>query len=320
MQKRVTSLSIPVPFSLKATVLSHGWHECAPMSWCEGGACFQVIERDGRVPFRLSITEGARRDKRVKVKIAIEANSVSDHAVALMRQRTATMLRADLNLRGFYDLARTHDRLAVIPRIGAGRLLRTASITEGVIKTICAANVNWTQAVKMINRIGQLGPCLKNFRNLNAWPTPSEILSAGPDYLLNVARVGYRSEQILSFCRSVRDGSFDAEGLEEIAASKDSATLREQLLKIMGIGPAGAHFLMSLLGHFDHVSVDSWTIAFVSKRYLNGRKPTVKQVENIYKRYGQWRSLVWWFEQWLDWETARSMLPRSRGCSGGTSC
>ncbi|MEE9296857.1 MAG: hypothetical protein V3W34_18080 [Phycisphaerae bacterium] len=279
------------------------------MTWCEGGSCFQVIERDGNMPLRLSITQGERRGRRVRVRIAIEADSVSDQVVALMRKRTATMLRADLDLDEFYKLAAAHDRLAAIPRIGAGRLLRSVSISEAVIKTICGTNVNWAQAVKMINRIGQLGPCLKNFRNLNAWPTPAEILAAGEDYLLNVARVGYRCKSIVAFCRAVREGSFDAEGLDAFAASNDSEQLRKRLLSIKGIGPAGAHFLLGQLGHFDRVSVDSWTMTYVSGRYLNGRKPTVKQVEKIYERYGRWRSLVWWFEQWLEWDTARSMLP-----------
>ena len=89
---------------------------------------------------------------------------------------------------------------------------------ENVIKAICGTNVNWGQAVKMINRIGQLGPTIPNFANLNAWPTPRQILRAGKTYLTERCRVGYRADSILAFCENVRDGSIDPESLIEEAA------------------------------------------------------------------------------------------------------
>jgi 3-methyladenine DNA glycosylase/8-oxoguanine DNA glycosylase len=160
----------------------------------------------------------------------------------------------------------------------------------------------------MINRIAQLGPCLRHFRSQNAWPTPSEILAAGSDYLLNVARVGYRTDAILTLCRNARDGSFDPDSLDALAQTASTEELYTRLLSIKGIGPTSAGFLLSLLGRFDRMSVDSWTIAYVTENHMKGRKPTVRQVERIYERYGDWRQLVWWFEQWLTWDTARSML------------
>ena len=73
-----------------------------------------------------------------------------------------------------------------------------------------------------------------------------------------------------------------------------------------------AAFLVGLLGRYDRVPVDSWTIAQVAENYMKGRKPTVRQVERLYERHGQWRQLVWWFEQWLTWGTAQAMLEGQR--------
>ena len=70
--------------------------------------------------------------------------------------------------------------------------------------------------------------------------------------------------------------------------------------------------LVGLPGRYDRVSTDSWTIAYVAENYMTGRKPTVRQVERLYERYGQWRQLVWWFEQWLTWDTAQTMLDGQR--------
>lgn len=308
MHSRTTHILIPKPFSLKATALSHGWHECSPMSWCEAGECLQVIERIGNMPVRLSMIQGTSNRSHVRVGLHVEAAALRPTDVSLMRRRAAVILRRDLDLREFHALACSLPKLMPITRMGAGRILRTTSMTESIIKTQCAANVNWTQAVKMINRIGQLGPCLAEFRSLNAWPTPREILAAGEDYLQNVARVGYRAKFILEFCRSVTDGSFDADALDEFAATHPTDDVFAHLLTINGIGPAGASFLLSLLGHFGRMSIDSWTLTYVGRTYMNGRKPTVKQVEKIYKPYGEWRQLVWWFEQWLHWGTAQSMV------------
>ncbi len=308
MESAKTSISIPRPFGLKATALGHGWHECAPMSWCEGGGCLQIIERDGVIPVRLSLTEGPRRGRNARVNIAVEAHKVSDRLVALMRERTRTMLRADVDMSGFYELAATRDDIAPVAQIGAGRILRSADMTENIIKTICATNVNWVQAVKMINRIGQLGPHIHHHRSQNAWPTPREILAAGEDYLLNIARVGYRAEPILALCRSVLDGSFDVAGLDAFAESATTDELYAHMCSIKGIGPASAGFLLGQLGHHERLSIDSWTITYVGNKYMNGRKPTVKQIEKRYQPYGRWRNLVWWFEQWLEWDTAQSIL------------
>ena len=278
------------------------------MSWCEAGACLQVIERIGNVPVRLSMTQAAGTRSHVRIRLRIEASELRPADASLMRRRAAIMLRRDLDLSEFHAHVRSIPKLKPILRIGAGRILRNTSMAENIIKAQCAANVNWTQAVKMINRIGQLGPCLAEFRSLNAWPTPREILAAGEDYLLNVARVGYRAKFILAFCRSVTDGSFDVDALDQFAATNTTDDVYARLLTINGVGPAGASFLLSLLGHFGRMSIDSWTLTYVGRTYMDGRKPTVKQVERLYEPHGEWRQLVWWFEQWLHWGTAQSML------------
>ncbi len=312
MKSTETAFSIPAPFSLKATALGHGWHECAPFSWCEGGACLQVIERRGDMPVRLSMVQTDDRDGAARVRLVIEADEVDKGLKGLMIARAKLMLRADLDLSGFYKMATRHKPIRAAARIGSGRILRNASMIENIIKTICATNVVWGQAVKMINRIAQLGPGLREFRSLNAWPSPREILNAGEDYLLGVARVGYRSVSILELCAAACDGRFDDGALDTLAETADTKVLQDRLLAIRGVGPASARFLLSLLGHYDRLSIDSWTRQFVSDRYFEGGDVTPKQIEEIYEPFGQWRQLVWWTEQWLEWETARSIVKESR--------
>ena len=280
------------------------------MSWSEGGRCFQLVERDGNTAFRVAVLEAGRPRGRVSIRATIDAPDGGRGLVSRMRDNLRLILGLDHDLKEFFSLCRDHPRLHVLPRIGAGRGLRSASMAENIIKALCGTNVNWTQAVKMINRIGQLGPIVPHFRSLNAWPTPREILRAGERYLLEVCRVGYRAESILAFCRDVCEGRFDPDELDEMAASDDvtSDDILARLRSIRGIGPASAHYLLSFLGRHDRLAIDSSTIAHVARVHLNGKRPTLKQIEKIYAPYGKWKNKVWWYEHWLTWGTAKQIL------------
>ncbi len=305
------TLKVPPGFSLKATVLSHGWHECAPMSWSEGGRCFQVIERDNSSAIRVAVTESAGGKRRGnRLALSIEGRDLPEAAAAEVVGRIRLTLGLHEDLSEFYALCDEHPSLGVIPRIGGGRLIRSASMAENIIKALCATNVNWTQAVKMINRIAQLGPHVPHFRSLNAWPTPAEILRAGERYLDEICRLGYRTESVLKFCRDVDEGRFDPEKLFAHAAdpSVSSDDLLAELRSIRGIGPSSAHSLLSFLGRHDRLSIDSATVAHVSEVHFKGSKARPKQIERIYAPYGRWKNLVYWCENWLTWATARQIV------------
>jgi 3-methyladenine DNA glycosylase/8-oxoguanine DNA glycosylase len=313
MKAEVVTLSAPRPFSLKATALSHGWHECAPMSWSEGGSCLQIIERDGDRAYRISVTEGRKSARSVSLNVRIEGGPLTEAGVARSLENLRMAMGLDQDLGEFFAICREHPTLRVLESIGAGRSIRSVSMAENVVKTICGSNVNWTQAVKMINRLGQLGPSVPHFRSLNAWPTPREILRAGEKYLLEVCRVGYRAEAILKFCEDVVEKRFDPDELDVMARDPNVTTeeISSRLKSIRGVGPTSANYLLSFLGRHDRLSIDTSTVAHVARTHTNGRKPTIKKIEKIYAKYGPWKNKVWWFEHWLNWGTARRILEES---------
>ncbi len=330
MDRRTLELEVTQPFSLRATALGHGWHECAPMSWCEGGSCLQWLTRDGSLVRRISVLQRASSRRRVTLELLLEGRELTDASEDLARRECVVSLGLDSRLDEFHELCRAHPLLHVVPKLGAGRLLRNASMTENILKAICGTNVNWDQAVKMINRLAQLGPLFPHFRNLTAWPTCGEILKAGESYVRGVARLGYRTEAILKLCQESVTGEADLDAqevdsganghadqhprcgpasLDALARTEPTPALRKRLLGIRGVGPATAGFLLSILGHHDHLSIDSATLAHVTRLHLSGRKKaTAKQVEAIYEPYGKWKNLVYWFESWIHWDTARSMI------------
>jgi len=322
MIQRTLKLNAPPDFSLKATALSHGWHECAPMTWSQGGNCFQIIERhrtsdrDRDSAFRVCVTETkqrARKRKALNVSIDTDvrnAATIEDDVVEAIRSRLRVTLGLDLDLTEFYTMCESDDALAVVPVIGAGRMIRSASMTENILKAICSTNVNWTQAVNMINRLCQLGPNLTHFRNLSAWPTPREILRAGNKYLSDVCRLGYRCDSILKFCDDVATGKLDPESFDAMATDPNvpSEDLVKKLCEINGIGPTSANYLIGFLGRHDRLAIDSATYAHVAEHHTKGRKPSAKKIERLYAKYGKWKNKAAWLENWLTWDTAKELI------------
>jgi len=280
------------------------------MTWSEVGGCFQVIDREDDDAMRVSVVEISGRRKARKLAVSVEARHVDDERVRRAIERLRVVLGLDRDIREFHELCEQHPRLKFIPAVGAGRGLRSARMSENIVKALCSTNVTWSQAVKMINRIGQLGPALPHFVNLSAWPSTAEILRAGEGYLVEVCRVGYRAKSILEFCRHVESGRFDAEALDEMARdpSVASSAILAKLRSIHGIGPSSAHYLLSFLGRHEHIAIDSATVAHVARVHMNGKRPTRKEIERIYEPFGKWKQLVFWYEHWLTWGTARQLV------------
>jgi len=111
-------LIAPREFSLKATVLSHGWHECAPMNWSEGGRCFQTIECIGDQPYRVSVVENGNGRRAPKLTVTVDGGERADGVFQRVRDRLRVTLGLDRDLSEFYELCARHLRLKAIPRIG----------------------------------------------------------------------------------------------------------------------------------------------------------------------------------------------------------
>jgi 3-methyladenine DNA glycosylase/8-oxoguanine DNA glycosylase len=307
------TVRIPVkkPFGLFPTVICHGWYQTLPFHWDHERRVLQRAERlqDKRIMLVEMSEERSSRPGHVDVVVAVTGEGAHDLGVAgEMARRAKVMLHLDEDLRGFYALAKARPELAAARRAGAGRLMRAPSLWEDVVKTILGTNVLWKQAVVMINRLAVLGdPCPAN-PSLRAWPTPGQITRAGERFLRDNVRAGYRSPYIIELATSQKTGAIDLEAVEAQAATMDRDELYRTLTGLKGIGKSSAHYLMNLLGHYDHISVDSATIAYAKRELFHGRRPTEKQIRRRFAEFGRWQSLVYWFARWSPkpawWEDA----------------
>ena len=301
MQTAGARLCVRKPFSLFSTVVSHGWYQTLPYRWVEDDAALLRAEalRDGRVMLvRIEEAKSPRRGH-IDLVVTVTGEAAKDPGIAAeMARRVRVMLHADEDLRGFYALCRTVPDLHEALKQGAGRCMRAPTLWEDVIKTILGTNVTWRQAVSMINRLAQLGDPSPADPTLRAWPTPGQVVRAKEKFLRDTVRAGYRSPYIMELAVAQKSGALDLDAIDAAARKMTESELYKALIALKGVGKSSAHFLMNLLGHYDHLPVDSATYAYAKRELFNGKRPTEKQIRKLFARYGKWQSLAYWYGRW----------------------
>jgi 3-methyladenine DNA glycosylase/8-oxoguanine DNA glycosylase len=213
-----------------------------------------------------------------------------------VREKVAWMLDLDLDLDPFYALARGEPRLAHVEETGRGRILRSPTLFEDVVKTILTTNVQWSGTIRMVKAlVSAFGDPLPGEPARRAFPMP-ERLAAADEEALRSAGLGYRAPYVLELARSITEGNLDLEALK--SAGLPTAELRKRLLAIKGVGDYAAANLLILLGHYDFLPVDSWAKMMVSREWHGGEPVGRAEVEAAFEHWGEWKGLAFWFWEW----------------------
>src|SRR5262249_27155542 len=126
------------PVDLWRTVTSHGVAELPP----------QVVDEDARtLDTTLPLPRGRARTIHVrsgrKGHARIEGDGIGAGDGRILEAAARHMLRLDADLSAFYAVAGEDPDLAWA-RTGAGRILRSPTVFEDVVKTICTTNCTWS--------------------------------------------------------------------------------------------------------------------------------------------------------------------------------
>ncbi len=297
MHEQRIRLSLPVqaPFDFQATAYSHGWAVLAPNVWRDAEKTLETVVRLPTGPVvRLSIKSGGRpAAPRIQIHV-LAPGPIETVARKEIKRVVRRMFRVDEDLSGFYKISKK--RGAPWNRLlnGAGRLLRSASLFEDIVKTICTTNIQWagtkSMVTNLVTRFGDPYPAAPDFR---AFPD-AEALAAAPITELTQARLGYRAGYVSELAKNVASGVLNLGDLEDPALPL--AELRQRLLSIKGIGNYAAGTLLMLLGHYEHLAFDTLMRDFVAEKYLDGRQPVEAEALAVYKDWGKWRFLAYWFD------------------------
>lgn len=231
----------------------------------------------------------------------VHVEALGDVSEAEVIRSVQRILQIDLALHEFHGYCRKRPKLAPIADARQGRMLRSPSLFEDVIKVIATANTTWTQTIAMTSRLVEhFGAPLSQDPTRRAFPTAGRIASAPFDEFAAKARMGYRNSYAHSIATSIASGELDLEAWQTEDLSADE--LRKRLLSLPGIGPYGAACLMLYLGKPEHVNVDSWARTLLSKEI--GKPVTDKEVTAFFADHGPWRGLVYNFYPWATENTS----------------
>ncbi len=289
------------PVDLWRTISSHGVADLPPNRIDEDARTLEVTLRlrKGR-PRTVCIARGKPGTGAVTVLGAAPSAALANELLA----RVAHLLRLDEDLSGFYERVRADPDLSWAAG-GAGRLMRSATVFEDVVKTIATTNCAWSATVRMVGALVEhLGEAAagvdSNGPYGRAFPTPAAMAAASDDFYKEVVRAGYRGPYFRSLAASVASGDLDLEELDR--ASPDEISDEEvaaRLLALPGVGPYAAAHVMMLLGRYTPLILDSWTRPKYAR--VNGRKASDKTIERRFRRYGPYAGLAFWLFLTRDW-------------------
>lgn len=288
-------ISIPTPptFSFRRTVLSHGWYDLLPFELDrETWTLRRVLQIEAASPLTVSI-EGARGRLVVRA-----AGRLGARASAQIARDVRHMLRLDDDMSDFYALVADDDHFNWIARHGAGRLLRSPTVFEDLVKSICTTNCTWALTKKMVTGLVEgLGRETRDGRR--AFPTPESMADAPLEFYRDSVRAGYRAAYLKELAECVASGSLDPEAW--LTSTLDTADLRREMKRVKGVGDYAAENLLKLVGRYDVLALDSWLRAKFARTHNAGRPAPDTKISRHYSRFKDWRGLALWCDMTRDW-------------------
>ena len=283
------------PVSFERTVLSHGVATLPPMTASENGKWFEAtLALNGSKPRTVRVTHRASKHALIEVK----GRAVSEAAAEKVKGATAHVLRLDENLSEFYAMTGDDPDLSWVCS-GAGRMIRSQTVFEDVVKTICTTNCSWGLTTKMVEGlVGTLGEVAPGAPSEGpagrAFPTAEAMASEDETFYREVIRAGYRAPYFRSLASMVAAGDVDLEGWGRASIDElPDDELYELLIALPGVGPYAAAHIMMMMGRYSRLILDSWTRPTYAR--LAGKKKVADvTIQRRFKRYGRYAGLAFW--------------------------
>lgn len=286
------------PVDLRRTLYSHGFVHLAP----------NVVDEEHReLTTTLSLPSGARKIRIFEnepgtLTIEIFGPRVAVAAQRLILQDVRAMLALDDDLSVFYAGLAGDPDLAWAAR-GAGRLFRSATAFEDVIKTILTTNCAWSATKRMARALVEhLGEPAVGDGDSRAFPSPAAMAKASPNFYRDVVRAGYRGPYLRALAVMVAKKEIDLEALRASDRRKLNDDELEKILRALpGIGPYAAAHIMMLFGRRHRLVLDSSTRPRYAR--LSGRKAKDATIVRRFSRYRDEAGLAFWLylsREWLD--------------------
>jgi 3-methyladenine DNA glycosylase/8-oxoguanine DNA glycosylase len=284
-------IDTPPNFDFKRTVLSHGWCELRPNEFDQENWIFKTVLNSSK-PISAKITEAGHQ---LKIEVQDQIDNLTE---AKIKRDVGHIFRFDEDLQDFYRIIKSEKHLGWVIKQKAGRLLRSTTVFEDLIKSICTTNCSWALTKIMVtNLVEKLGETASDGKK--CFPTAEAMTRMPEEFFRNEIRSGYRAPYFKELAEKIADGKLEVESwIETEISTKD---LKKQMKQVKGVGDYAAENLLKLLGRYDGLALDSWLRGQFYKKYNDGIACDDKQIHTHYERFGHWRGLVIWCEMTEKW-------------------
>jgi 3-methyladenine DNA glycosylase/8-oxoguanine DNA glycosylase len=292
---------------------SHGLARLAPNEIDEDKASLTTTLLLGRSAHTVRFTENPRGTLAVTLLDKTgNAGKSSGSKTATLSTKDQTALETaarkmfslDDDLAPFYAAVADDADLSFATR-GVGRMFRSPTAFEDVVRTICTTNCAWSGTTRMIEalvaHLGKRAPgAPKEGWRGRAFPTPDTMAAAGGGFYRDLARAGYRGAYLQKLAELVAEGSLDLEAWRDAPREKLSdQELEERLLELPGVGPYAAAHTMLLFGRHSRLVLDSWTRPYYAE-IMGKKKIADRTIARRFKKYGADAGLAFWLLLWKE--------------------
>ena len=269
-------ITIPTPeqFNFKRTAISHGWYDLPPFTldrptW----TMTRVIALNDAKPVKVTITEASSA---LLITVPRKLNKRSEAKVI---RDVRHIFRLDDDLSPFYETVAGDERFGWIARSGAGRMLRSPSVFEDLIKTVCTTNCSWALTDKMVNQlVNELGETAPD--GSRTFPTAEAMAAMPESFYREKIRAGYRAPYLKEIAEQVATGQLDLDAW--LVSDLSSDQLKREMKRVKGVGTYAAENLLRLVGRYDGLALDSWVRGKFAKMYNRGRAAQDKKIARFY--------------------------------------
>lgn len=288
-------IKIPTPrtFNFKRTIISHGWYGLLPFALdAENWELSRVIDLDPKQPVTIVMA-----GRKAHVRVTTSRSLTKGETAKVMRD-ARHILRLDDDLQQFYLAIGSDPDFSWIGTQGAGRMLRSPTVFEDLVKTICTTNCSWALTVKMVTGLVEnVGRESDDGRR--SFPTPPMLAAMPLKFFVDEVRAGYRAAYLKELADRVASGDLNVEAW--LNSPLPTAELTKEIKGVKGVGNYAAENLLKLLGRYDGLALDSWTRARFFQIRNSGRKANDKKIARYYSRFNEWRGLALWCDVTRDW-------------------
>ena len=223
MNRELLTIPVTSPFDYRSALNAHGWVDLLPNIHDPAVPSFSRVEAlpSGKV-VRLTVSaDGAGQDQQINVFVDAPGKLSGGDRDYLM-SAVSHMLRLDEDFSEFYALCASRGGIWEKITTGIGRLLRSPSVFEDLVKVICTTNVQWGGTKRMVRElVDAFGQPYGKDPAQRSFPSPSAIVRFSFAEFQQKVRLGYRADYIYRLARQFADGELSGSDFQDSAAPTD---------------------------------------------------------------------------------------------------